>query len=113
MKHFFMLGLALATVLPYQAFSQRTGVTPAAHKVAPGGEPNLPRYCSEPVSGLQAHNDSIYAPLDKSPIPYGVLYNRASQQADLLRFNAQAPDTSSARHFRRPCTSCTLPPTII
>ena len=53
------------------------------------------------LSGLQAHADSVYAPLDKVPIPYDVLYNRACQQANLLRFNAQAPDTSTVGHFRQ------------
>lgn len=106
MKHFFVLGLALAAMLPYQAFSQKhSNSTPVvAAKIAPGGgggDPSGVLYCSEPISGLQAHADSIYAPLDKTQVPYGVLYNRACQLAELLRFTAQAPDTSSARHFRQ------------
>ena len=64
MKHWLFIGFALAAILPQQVLAQKaTSSTKAAGGEAPE---TLIRYCSEPISRLQAHADSIYAPLDKA-----------------------------------------------
>lgn len=100
MKHWLFIGFALAATLPQQVLAQKAASSTAA-KIAGGEAPEtLIRYCSEPISRLQAHADSIYTPLDKAQVPSGILYDRTGQLAGLTGFNATAADTSSFGHFR-------------